>query len=64
MVDLAGGLTVVETGVSCTAGTRFQICSVSKQFTAAAVMLLVESGRVDLNEPLDRWMPEAPPQWR
>jgi CubicO group peptidase (beta-lactamase class C family) len=27
-------------------------------------MLLVESGRVDLNEPLDRWMPEAPPQWR
>ena len=64
MVDLAGGLTVVETGVSCTAGTRFQICSVSKQFTAAAVMLLVESGRVDLNEPVDRWMPEAPPQWR
>lgn len=64
VVDLAGGLAVVETGVSCTAGTRFQICSVSKQFTAAAVMLLVESGRVDLNEPLDRWMPEAPPQWR
>jgi CubicO group peptidase (beta-lactamase class C family) len=64
VVDLAGGLAVVETGDSCTAGTRFQICSVSKQFTAAAVMLLVESGRVDLNEPLDRWMPEAPPQWR
>jgi CubicO group peptidase (beta-lactamase class C family) len=64
VVDLAGGLAVVETGVACTAGTRFQICSVSKQFTAAAVMLLVESGRVDLNEPVDRWMPEAPAQWR
>ena len=64
MADLAGGLAVSETDVPCTAETRFQICSVSKQFTAAAVMLLAESGQVELNEPLARWMPEAPPQWR
>jgi CubicO group peptidase (beta-lactamase class C family) len=37
---------------------------VSKQFTAAAMMLLVEAGQIDLNEPLDRWLPDAPPQWR
>jgi CubicO group peptidase (beta-lactamase class C family) len=37
---------------------------VSKQFATAAVMLLVESGRLDLREPVDRWLPEGPPQWR
>ncbi len=62
--DLAGGLADVEAGVACTSGTRFQLCSVSKQFTAAAVMLLVESGRLDLGEPVDRWLPGGPPQWR
>jgi len=62
--DLAGGLADVEAGVPCTSATRFQVCSVSKQFTAAAVMLLAESGRLDLHEPVDRWLPEGPPQWR
>ena len=62
--DLAGGLADVEAGVPCTSATRFQLCSVSKQFAAAAVMLLVESGRLDLREPVTRWLPEGPPQWR
>ncbi len=62
--DLAEGLADVQAGVPCTAGTRFQLCSVSKQFTAAAVMLLVESGQLDLSEPVDRWLPGGPPQWR
>jgi CubicO group peptidase (beta-lactamase class C family) len=63
-VDLVAGLADVEAGVRCTSGTRFQLCSVSKQFAAAAVMLLVESGRVDLREPVGRWLPEGQPQWR
>src|SRR5215467_10756076 len=64
MVDLAAGLADVEAGVACTSGTRFQLCSVSKQFAAAAVMLLVESGRLDLGEPVGRWLPDGPPRWR
>jgi CubicO group peptidase (beta-lactamase class C family) len=63
-VDLAAGLADVEAGVPCSSGTRFQLCSVSKQFVAAAVMLLVESGRVDLGEAVDRWLPGGQPQWR
>jgi CubicO group peptidase (beta-lactamase class C family) len=62
--DLAGGLADVAAGVPCTSGTRFQLCSVSKQFAAAAVMLLVESGRLDLDEPVGRWLPDGPPQWQ
>ena len=64
LTDLAEGLANVESGVPCTSDTRFQLCSVSKQFTAAAVMLLVESGRLDLGEPVDQWLSGAPPQWR
>jgi CubicO group peptidase (beta-lactamase class C family) len=62
--DMADGLADVEAGVTCTSGTRFQLCSVSKQFVAAAVMLLVESGRLDLGAPVDGWLPEGSPQWR
>jgi CubicO group peptidase (beta-lactamase class C family) len=62
--EMAEGLADAETGVACTSGTRFQLCSVSKQFAAAAVMLLVESGQLDLGEPVSRWLPEGPPQWR
>src|ERR1019366_8790538 len=46
----------------CTPQTGFQVASVSKQFVAAAVMLLAESGMVALGEPVDRWLPGS--QWR
>ena len=62
--DLAAGLADVEAGVPCAAGTPFQVCSVSKQFAAAAALLLVESGRLDLAEPVSRWLPGGPAQWR
>jgi CubicO group peptidase (beta-lactamase class C family) len=62
--DLAEGLADVEAGLPCASGTRFQVCSVSKQFTAAAVLLLAESGQLDLAEPVGRWLPGDPPQWR
>ncbi len=35
----------------------------SKQFTAVAALLLVEDGHLDLHESVDRWLPDAPPQW-
>jgi CubicO group peptidase (beta-lactamase class C family) len=62
--DLAAGLADIEAGLPCRSGTRFQLCSVSKQFTATAVMLLVESGKLDLGEPVSRWLPGGPSQWR
>src|SRR2546423_15448649 len=61
---VAGGLADAEAGVKCTPQTRFQLCSVSKQFAAAAAMLLVQSGQLDLAEPVARWLPGCPPQWQ
>ena len=63
-LELAGGLADAGSGARCTPRTRFQIASVSKQFAAAAVMLLAESGAVELHEPVAHWLPGCTPQWR
>ncbi|HEX2771077.1 MAG TPA: serine hydrolase domain-containing protein, partial [Micromonosporaceae bacterium] len=51
------------TGGGCTPMTRFQIASVSKNFTSTLTMMLVEEGLLDLHKPLDHWLPEAPQSW-
>ena len=43
--------------------TRFQIGSIGKQFTAVAVMMLVRDGRLELDAPLARYLPEVPAAW-
>lgn len=63
-LEVASGLADPEAGAECTPQTRFQICSISKQFTAVAVMLLAESGQLDLAEPVARWFPGCPSQWQ
>jgi CubicO group peptidase (beta-lactamase class C family) len=62
--ELAQGPADIESGAECSAQTRFQLCSVSKQFAAAAALLLVEAGQLDLNEPVEPWLPGGTPQWR
>lgn len=44
-----------------TPGTRFRLASVSKQFTAAAILLLVQDGTLSLDHLLRRWLPSLPP---
>lgn len=54
------GLADLEAGTTCTPATNFRMASVSKQFTAAAVMRLVEQGRVQLDDALDKFFPGFP----
>jgi CubicO group peptidase (beta-lactamase class C family) len=44
--------------------TVFQSGSVGKQFTATAVMMLVEEGKIGLEDPLTKYFPDAPATWR
>lgn len=55
------GLADVETGAAATPDTHYRLASVSKQFTAAAVLLLVQDGKLGLDDPLRRWLPSLPP---
>ncbi|MCC6536797.1 MAG: beta-lactamase family protein [Bryobacterales bacterium] len=54
------GLASLEHGVPITARTAFYAGSVSKQFTAAAITLLANEGRIDLDAPVRRYVPELP----
>ena len=40
--------------------TNFRLASVTKQFTAAAILLLVEDGKLTLDDPVRRWLPSLP----
>ena len=50
------------TGAAAGPGTVYQIGSISKQFTAAGVMRLVEQGRLRLDDPVSRHLPEYRPR--
>lgn len=56
----AYGMANLEHDVPNTADTIFEAGSVSKQFTAAAVLLLARDGRLSLDDPVRKHIPELP----
>lgn len=58
------GLADLESGTAVGPGTRFRLASVSKQFTAAAILLLAQDGRLALEDPVAKWLPSLPPAAR
>jgi CubicO group peptidase (beta-lactamase class C family) len=48
----------VENRKPIEAGSIFQIMSMTKNFTGVAVMMLVDEGRIDLRQPVERYLPE------
>jgi CubicO group peptidase (beta-lactamase class C family) len=58
------GLANLELGAPVRPATIFEAGSISKQFTAAAVMLLVEEGKVGLDDSIIKYFPEAPQTWK
>jgi D-alanyl-D-alanine carboxypeptidase len=56
------GLASTATGDSVGVETIFRSGSVTKQFTAAAIMRLAEQGRLSLDDEITRWLPDFPTQ--
>lgn len=52
----------LEGGVAATADTSYPIASVTKHFTAAAVLRLADQGKLSLDDPLSRFFPAARPR--
>ncbi len=48
----------VETGTPMSPDTIFRIASMSKAVTSTAVMILADQGRIDLSDPISRYLPE------
>lgn len=53
----ATGLADLATGREMTPDTLFAIASMTKPITAAAVMILVDEGKLDLNDPVSKYIP-------
>lgn len=54
------GIADLASGAKITTDTVFDIASVSKQFTATAILLLVEAGKLTLDDPISQYVPELP----
>jgi CubicO group peptidase (beta-lactamase class C family) len=58
------GIANLEHNIPATSSTVYKIGSVSKQFIAAGVMLLVQDGKVVLDQPLSRYVAGTPDAWQ
>jgi len=54
------GLASIELSLSITPSTVFDLGSVSKQFTALAVVLLAQDGKLSLDDEIQKYLPEIP----
>jgi CubicO group peptidase (beta-lactamase class C family) len=43
--------------------TKFRLGSITKQFTAASILLLEERGKLKVEDPVKKYMPDAPAAW-
>lgn len=57
------GYANVERHIPSDTNTRFRIGSLSKQFTAAAILLLQQDGKLKTSDPIGRYWKDAPASW-
>ena len=63
LLDKAYGFANLEWDVPNTPTTKFRLGSITKQFTAASILLLEERGKLKVEDPVKKYMPDAPAAW-
>lgn len=64
LLEKGYGLAEVANRVPASASTRYEIASISKMFTAAAILRLQEDGRLSTRDPICRYVERCPDSWR
>ena len=59
----AYGVASVEYDVATTTNTLFLVASITKIFTATSVLMLVEAGKIGLDDPVSTYLKDAPDAW-
>ena len=54
------GRSNLEDRIAATPETNYRLASVTKQFTAAAILLLSQDGKLSLDDPVKKWLPSLP----
>lgn len=63
LIDTAYGMASYELGVPNTSRTVFHIASMTKQFTAMAIMQLRDGGKLKVDDPICTYLANCPPAW-
>src|SRR5712691_4542290 len=63
LLEKAYGYANREWDIANTIDTKFRIGSVSKQFTAACILLLAQEGKLSLQDSITKYLPDAPRAW-
>lgn len=63
LFDKAYGSADLEWNVPNTTDAKFRLGSVTKQFTATAILLLEERGKLSVKDPVSKYMSDAPASW-
>ena len=50
------GMANLEEHIAATPDTNYRLASVTKQFTAAAILMLAERGKLSLDDPITKWL--------
>ena len=53
----------LEWNIPNTPSTKFRLGSITKQFTAASILLLEERGKLKIEDPIKKYLADAPPAW-
>ncbi|MBD8897605.1 serine hydrolase domain-containing protein [Rhodanobacter sp. DHG33] len=60
LLDRGYGMADLEQHVAATSATDYRLASVTKQFTAAAILLLAQDGKLKLDDSIRHWLPSLP----
>ena len=63
LLDKGYGMASLEWGIPNTPETKFRLGSLTKQFTATLVLLLQQDGKLNIADPVSKYLPDAPKAW-
>jgi CubicO group peptidase (beta-lactamase class C family) len=63
LIDQGYGSANLDWGIPNAPDTRFRLGSLTKQFTAASILLLEQRGKLSTSDLVKKYVPEAPPSW-
>src|SRR5579864_413938 len=63
VLDKGYGSADLEWNIPNTPATKFRLGSITKQFTAASILLLEERGKLKVSDLVKKYMPDAPAAW-
>jgi len=64
LVEKSYGTAIEEWQIPNSTETKFEIASLSKQFTAAAILQLADAGKLNVEDPVSKYYPESPASWK